>query len=434
MLIEVEDGSMNGSGQANGTEMPNMVLPYHDYYGYVYFCGPLCVLGFITNFLCIAVLSHDKSKVSTSFFLQMLALADNGLLAAMFFTKVLMTASAYHPDNSSLAAYFQFLTRTMYLSNGLTEIFKMYAVLMVVLVTVDRCIAIYFPLQASRLCNLKTATFEVCGLLVYVVIFNMPRFFEMRVIQVYSNITNTTSYTFEPSDMMNNHNYNVIYNTVDSLLNLIIPVLGVFIMNIALIVRLTNARKSRMMMTNASNRNSHSGITLNLVSVVSMFVVCETPIAITTILLAKDMYQGTQSFDMILAHTVSDCFQVFNSFSNFFIYCLVGRKFRRILCDEICCLKKARHLRMSSWSRITAEEHKSGMRSPRLRHINGGASGYTTATSIMDENSIIIPKFCVNNIGYTEPHEKAQIESEEKDFYISPTPCIQMEELKQETI
>jgi neuropeptide Y receptor type 1 len=354
MLVDVEGGGNNASVLMNRTGILHSGLAYHDYYGYVYFCGPLCVLGFITNFLCIAVLSHDKSKVSTSFFLQMLAIADNGLLAAMFFSKVLMTAAAYNPSDTSLAVYFRFLNKTMYLSNGLTEIFKMYAVLMVVLVTVDRCIAIYFPLQASRLCNLKTATCEVCGLVVYVVIFNMPRFFEMQVIPWYSNVTNTTTYTFEYTALGKDHNYNVIYNTVDSLLNLIIPVLGVFFMNIALIVRLTNARRSRMMMTNASNRNSHSGITLNLVSVVSMFVVCETPIAITTILLAKDMYLGTQSFDVILAHTVSDCFQVFNSFSNFFIYCLVGRKFRKILRDEICCLKKARHLRMSSWSRITA--------------------------------------------------------------------------------
>ena len=54
---------------------PGMPVHNSEFYGYIVVCGPLCLIGFVLNLLCVAVLGKDKSKVSTSFFLRMLALA-----------------------------------------------------------------------------------------------------------------------------------------------------------------------------------------------------------------------------------------------------------------------------------------------------------------------------------------------------------------------
>jgi len=80
-------------------------------------------------------------------------------------------------------------------------------------------------------------------------------------------------------------------------------------------------------------------ITTMLVVVVTVFVACELPDL--AIRIAFTVYEfGWGDLDVLTlryANSVSNTLLTLNSSSNFIIYCLVGKKFRRILTEMVPC-------------------------------------------------------------------------------------------------
>lgn len=115
------------------------------------------------------------------------------------------------------------------------------------------------------------------------------------------------------------------------------PLLILIVVNARLAAALTalRRRRRRLLSTGARRaRHSQSNMTMMLLVVVSMFVVCELPDV--GLRLAVTVYEFEQTVRLHLdavryAHVATNALHVVNSSVNFIIYCLVGRKFRRIL-------------------------------------------------------------------------------------------------------
>ena len=90
-------------------------------------------------------------------------------------------------------------------------------------------------------------------------------------------------------------------------------------------------------------RRRREGLTLMLVTVVTVFVVCELPdlglrIAFT---MSEAGYVKLDVVRLRWANVISNALLTVNSSVNFLIYCLVGNKFRRIL-GRMCCPRRWR--------------------------------------------------------------------------------------------
>jgi len=104
---------------------------------------------------------------------------------------------------------------------------------------------------------------------------------------------------------------------------------------LAAALNVVRRRRRRLLSTGARRaRNVRSNMTLMLIVVVSMFVVCEFPDV--GLRLAVTVYEFESTVRLHLAavrhaHVACNALHVVNASVNFIVYCLVGRKFRRLL-------------------------------------------------------------------------------------------------------
>ena len=72
----------------------------------------------------------------------------------------------------------------------------------------------------------------------------------------------------------------------------------------------------------------------------SVFIVCELPdLGLRVAVTASELVPAYFHLDVATTHcvnTVANALLALNSAANFIIYCLVGRKFRRILAEQLC--------------------------------------------------------------------------------------------------
>ena len=132
--------------------------------------------------------------------------------------------------------------------------------------------------------------------------------------------------------------YFLVYRTV---LYVIFRSVGPLFIIVVVNVRLAAAlnvvrrRRRRLLSTGARRaRGNRSNMTMTLLVVVSMFVICELPDV--GLRLAVTVYEFDSTVQLHLdavrhAHVASNVLHVVNSSVNFIIYCLVGRRFRRLL-------------------------------------------------------------------------------------------------------
>ena len=204
---------------------------------------------------------------------------------------------------------------------------------LVVVVTVERYIVVCWPFKASRWCTLPKVKRAVVLIVILGVLYNIPRFFEWRTAFTTDICTNYTSAGVDPQPIRSNILYKVIYRVISYIVFVAVgPMIILIVLNIKLIQALRRATQERIQLTRGT-QNQASNTTI-IVVVVSVFIICQTPALIHQMLEAADV-----SIDAsISAYTtpVSNMLVTFNSSVNFFIYCLFGQKFRRILMKMIC--------------------------------------------------------------------------------------------------
>ncbi len=96
---------------------------------------------------------------------------------------------------------------------------------------------------------------------------------------------------------------------------------------------LTRRRNSLPSVTNVDTR-SEKNITLVMVIIIIIFLICHTPDRIFQIL--KNFYNVRPCSGIYYINNLCNLLIVFNSSTNFFIYYIFRKRFRRILCRQLC--------------------------------------------------------------------------------------------------
>ncbi|CAG5128134.1 unnamed protein product, partial [Candidula unifasciata] len=138
----------------------------------------LAILGFLGNTLSMVVLYRRQMRSSTSYYLISLAIYDNGILLGMVAYFCLPSIAPY----SSLLTHYQTVSsRTIIFGYPLSLVAHMGSIYTCVGFTVERFIAVCWPLQAANTCTRSRTARVILFIFLWSLIYNIPRFFHYEL-------------------------------------------------------------------------------------------------------------------------------------------------------------------------------------------------------------------------------------------------------------
>ena len=153
------------------------------------------------------------------------------------------------------------------------------------------------------------------------------------------------------TELRKNRLYFIIYKTIMFFMfRLGVPLLVLILVNIKLMVTLRNASRERALLTHnqkAQNTRPLTGksrtqpagkkdyFTTILVSVVSVFIVCQFPDFLLRTGVTLKQFTSFE-FEPQYFNTMTNMMLTLNSSINCLVYCLTGKRFRKILARQMC--------------------------------------------------------------------------------------------------
>ena len=301
---------------------------------YVFVTWLLGVVGVISNVLTMVVIWPDRAKSATMLLLLILAMADLSVIVSYTYMLVSPTLAAWLGDWDYLA-YYTYLNTWMW---AVTNIAQCAATWLVVLITIQRYVAVCHPHSAKRWNSIAMVRKASILIILAAIIFNIPRFLEYHIVAGPSGPQRTQT------AMAHSNVYQLFYRAFLYYFCVwLLPLVVMIYATTRLIQALKVAYKKRAALIQQNPQTTSStqqnDITLSLVVVVILFMVCQLANPLRRILVAilppEDLVCGTFFFYF---EPFSGLAILFNSSINFTVFCLCTRGFRR----EV--IKKLRHM------------------------------------------------------------------------------------------
>jgi len=303
----------------------------------------LVPVGLCSNLLSLLVLGLDKTMIrTTKFLLQMLSLADS-LFLLIYPMYGLM---AYHGLLSTVCRR----AIASACSTCLRPIVHMAAVWMVVIVTVERYIAISWSLHAARHITMTRVRIAVGVVWISSIVFSLPYCMEFKI-QLDDEYTCTNDW----SGLIDYYVlYRVYHPYIKPILVFALPLTLLIVFNSLLVkaIRRSTNRTRQIMTSRVVTEGHHISsneqrVTYMTIGVVIVFIVCQLPKAISgiydTINLGKaSRFTLLVQSQLVIFLSICSPLLVLNSVVNFFIYFLLGSRFRTILVNCMRCRQRDR--------------------------------------------------------------------------------------------
>ncbi|XP_064611522.1 FMRFamide receptor-like [Liolophura sinensis] len=290
------------------------------------------VLGLIGNILSIIVLSDRRMRSPTSCYLISLAVYDSVVLLSMCLSLAIPTLKY---KTNLLDDYFKFYPYMHVYAYPIALIAQTGTIYTTVGFTIERYIAVCRPLHAAEMCTISRAKKVILVIFICIVLYNVPRMMEHRVLEQWDNVTNTTTAQIIPTDLGNDQVYKTIYFIYLHLfIMFLVPFSLLFVLNLLLIRAVRKSRQTRQEMS-ASRAKEHN-LTVMLIAVIAAFLICQLPSIADNILFVVGV---PFNLDYIRFTTISNLMVVTNSATNFILYCVFGKKFRKVFFRIFGCQK-----------------------------------------------------------------------------------------------
>jgi len=182
--------------------------------------------------------------------------------------------------------------------------------------------------------------------------------------------------------LRSNRIYILVYKTICYLLfRAGGPLAALVVLNSRLVTTLRRQkrwRRSRQaVMTSRLSAWRRENVTAMLVTVVTVFIICELPDPALRLVYATIQLTSDPSDDLLLTlryvNTITNALLAFNSSINFIIYFLVGRTFRRVFISSLGCRSRSGRRRLTTTTINSAAADEASfvaMTTLRRRHIS----------------------------------------------------------------
>ena len=298
----------------------------------VFMVGFLCLVGFVGNALSIAVLNQDSDRNNTTnWLLQTLAVVDTMYLVASVFIQLVKTLHDHTDWVPELDTAFVYMEPYVWAFASSVQTTTVWTVM---LVTIDRYVAVCKPFQV-QLRSLQRAKMAFMVIVLAAIMYNIPRLFE-REIHVTPDPCGDIIRT-QKTALASSWIYFLVYKTIlYFMFRAFGPLLTLIVLNTMLMRALHAVRKRREKLTR--NNQHRENMTLVLVIVVTVFFVCQIPDLTLRIIMT---FVNLHVIDLDLTslryvNAVTNMLLTINSSTNFLVYCLIGKKFRKLL-GQMCC-------------------------------------------------------------------------------------------------
>ena len=294
--------------------------------------GVLIVIGLICNTISWLVLRKDTDSLIASWQLQALAIADNAVVAfwiVQFFLPNSMP-STYNNSQANL--------HIIVYTHPLIRAAQMASIWLTVLIAVTRYVAVCHPLRASYLLTVKRNRKAVIGIALCSLLYNMPRFFEYKVVTIVED--NISQHVVHASWLRNNKIYTLLYfDIMKYIFIFVLPLFLLIILNTRLVVAYRQVQRQRARMVTSVDSHDNN-LTLVMILVILVFTLCHLPSCLVK-MVWKFVWHPCPSFPFFLTN-LSQTLQLLNCCTNFFIYCVFRKKFRKMLVHVLCRKNQAR--------------------------------------------------------------------------------------------
>ena len=201
--------------------------------------------------------------------------------------------------------------------------------MLLVLMSIEKCFAVYFPLKVKSVCTVKTAKWATGILGVTLAGYNIIQFFD-----TYSDFYKPYGryacfHSFNPNVMM-------ILDMVDSTLYSFGPFILMFITNFAIAFKFMEAKckSNSTESTDQALAKSATRGTAMVVTVSVAFLILTAPTAVDGVSQSVRRYYWSIHFPLYRA--LINLTQYLNHSINGVLYCIVGSRFRKELLKLFC--------------------------------------------------------------------------------------------------
>lgn len=295
----------------------------------------LLILGTVGNILSFIILMRrSMRKFSTYIYLAILSITDTLVLYIGLLRLWIGELNGFDVKNQA-----DWICKLISVA-GYTV--SDYSVWLIIAVTVERYVAVCYPLHASMMCNLRRAITVMTSLLIILFFINSHFFWTVHIKQykiqdeIIYNCEGAPKYVRLVDD---------VWPWVDAILYSFLPFVIIMVLNGLIIRQVVRARRSRdgLQSTQPDHRRrareSSIKLTIMLLTISFAFLLTTLPMNISLIISAfYHNYLNDLHFlsRFKLARTITELLMYVNHSMNFFLYCATGQKFRHNLLLMLC--------------------------------------------------------------------------------------------------
>lgn len=303
----------------------------------------VCCFGVIGNLLSALVLTRRKMYTSTYCYLAALAICD---LFFVLCTLALISKDTRKPVKDATtwpwaAGVYPYLFPYLHPAAFTLQVTSVWLTLAF---TVDRYIMICHPYHAEPFCTVRRARIVVAAVILSSVIFNLPRFFEYRVVAVFHPGLEGMQIGCDLTAFGRHRLFLELYHSWFYIVFVFgLPFVTLAILNSFLVNAVRLSRRRRRQELNSTEKN-RVDTTVMLIGVVIIFFICQLPALVSRAIWG--FHRGTEDFRDLSLYTLNETASflvVLNSSINIVPYYFFGRRFRRQFLALFCrCIVVAR--------------------------------------------------------------------------------------------
>ncbi|XP_067667131.1 probable G-protein coupled receptor 139 [Haliotis asinina] len=290
----------------------------------------LILLGTIGNGLSLTIMcQREMRQTSTCFYLAVLAIADTTVLYISAFKTWLRTVSGFELLHVSQAS----CKITMFLAYFSTH----FSAWIIVAVTVERFLAVWFPLKAGTMCSVSRAKFGTIIIAGLVILINCQVLWTAELKSVPSSSLSETKLMCIPYK-----DYAEFVCELLAWMNLILysflPFVVLLLFNILIIINLLKHRQvltSTMTKDDQQMRSSHRKLAITLLSVSFAWIVTTMPSTLFLVFKPRPV-SVSHAAQQQLVRVICYSLMYVNHAINFGLYCITGNRFRHELNRLLC--------------------------------------------------------------------------------------------------
>ena len=319
-----------------------------------YYWFPILIpIGLVGNTLSFLVMiKSNNRRISTCTYMAAISINDNLLLC--------LASIGWLVSGPRLIEWNLMMCKTV---SWLTAVARQNSRYQVLAMTIDKYVAIKWPHRALSYSTPKRTRIIITGLLIFVLIYNIPHIFLPNVVG---------GKCLGLGHFLENSIFIKIYTWSTFVLNGLIPLSMLIYMNCVIVKTVRNSRhmfKANTATTGTGKvptrnkgmdtrqramKSAESQLTIMLLLVSTLFIILLLPIYIRLIYVTFVVITSPSEHpSSILFFQITYKLLTTNSGINFFLYCVSGRKFRNDLKEVLC------GTRQSSGSSLGRERNKS---------------------------------------------------------------------------